>query len=147
LAALCLAILGPAFTPKACADENDKKTIVTFSEPFEIPGVALPAGTYVFKLVNSMTDRNIVQVFDKDETRLYATVFAIPDYRPQPTGATVTYFEERTAGAPQAIRAWFYPGDEVGQEFVYPPSRATELAKQHNKNAQSLNKTQAAAGN
>jgi len=38
-------------------------------------------------------------------------------------------FKERAAGEPEAIRAWFYPGNNWGQEFVYPKKRAMELAK------------------
>src|SRR5712672_4839493 len=80
LAALCIGLM-----PRAVADESDHKTIVTFSGPVEIPGKALPAGTYVFKLLNSTSNRNIVQIFDKDEKQLLATILAIPDYRLKPT--------------------------------------------------------------
>jgi hypothetical protein len=116
-------------SPAAKADQWNEKTKVTFNEPVEIPGMVLPPGTYVFKLMDSQTDRNIVQIFNKDENHLYATILAVPDYRLHPTGKTVIHFEERPAGSPEAIRAWFYPGDNYGQEFVYPKSRATELSK------------------
>jgi hypothetical protein len=109
-----------------------KKTTVTFSAPFEIPGVnaqVLPAGSYVFRLLDSLSDRHIVQVFSKDEKQIYATILAIPNYRLKATDKTVMTFAERAAGQPQAIRAWFYPGDNWGQEFVYPKKRALELAK------------------
>jgi hypothetical protein len=138
VALLCAGLVGFAFAPAAAADEWDKKTVVTVSAPVEIPGKVLPAGTYVFKLLNSASDRNIVQIFDRDEKRLYATVLAIPDYRLQPTGDTVIRFEERPTGAPEAIKAWFYPGDVYGQEFVYPHKRAVELAKQNNQNVLSM---------
>jgi hypothetical protein len=39
------------------ADEWNKKTIVTFDQDVEIPGWVLPAGTYVFKLLNSGSSR------------------------------------------------------------------------------------------
>jgi len=137
-ALLCAGLVGFAFAPTAAADEWDKKTVVTLSAPVEVPGKVLPAGTYVFKLLNSPSDRHIVQIFDKDEKRLYATVLAIPDYRLQPTGDTVIRFEERPIGTPEAIKAWFYPGDVYGQEFVYPHKRAVELAKQNNQNVLSM---------
>jgi hypothetical protein len=118
------------FLPKAVrADEWNEKTILTFSGPVELPGVVLPAGTYVFKLADSMADRNIVQVFNKDENHIYATLLAIPDYRMEPTDKPVITFEERPAGTPEAIKAWFYPGSTYGEEFVYPKPRAVELAK------------------
>jgi hypothetical protein len=116
----------------AGAQSRDRKTSVTFSQPFEIPGVGaqvLPAGTYVFRLFDSMSDRHIVQIFNSDESQIHATILAVPNYRLRATDKTVITFSERPAGAPPAIRAWFYPGDTSGQEFVYPKTRAGELAK------------------
>src|SRR5438874_8761453 len=124
--------LGMMFSSTASAQPWNKKTTVTFSAPVEIPGVGaqvLPAGTYVFKLLDSLSDRNIVQIFNKDESHVYATILAIPNYRLKATDKTVMTFAERAAGDPQAIRAWFYPGDNWGQEFVYPKKKALELAK------------------
>ena len=127
ITALCM-----MFSSTASAQAWNKKTTVTFSAPVEIPGVGaqvLPAGTYVFRLLDSLSDRNIVQVFNKDESHVYATILAIPNYRLKATDKTVMTFAERAAGDPQAIRAWFYPGDNWGQEFVYPKRKALELAK------------------
>ena len=128
-AALCVMMLGAGLSPKAAADERDKKTIVTFSAPVEVPGKALPAGTYVFKLLDTTSNRNIVQIFDKDEKQLLATILAIPDYRLKPTDKPVIKFEERPSGTPEAIKAFFYPGDEYGLQFVYPHDRAVQIAK------------------
>jgi len=130
-----LALLGAAFSPSLKADDYDKKTTITFSGPVEIPPVyitgmrVLPAGTYVFKLVNSSSNRHIVQIFNKEQTRIYATILAIPNYRLVPKDKTVITFNEGIRGAPQPIRAWFYPGANWGEEFVYPKTRAVELAK------------------
>jgi hypothetical protein len=118
-----------ALLPTAKADEWNQKTVFTFSGPVEIPGQVLPAGTYVFKVLDSMSDRHIVQIFNKDETVIYATVLAIPNYRLKATDKTVMTFRERPAGEPEALRAWFYPGKNWGEEFVYPKARAIELAK------------------
>jgi hypothetical protein len=112
----------------------DKFTKITFSAPVEIPEVGaqvLPAGTYVFKLVGDhlIANRHIVQVLSEDQTRVYATILAVPNDRIQPTGDTVVMFRERAAGQPQAVRAWFYPGDNLGQEFVYPKTMAVEIAQ------------------
>jgi hypothetical protein len=108
-------------------------TIFTFNQPVEIPGgKVLPAGTYAFRLLDSPGDRNIVQIFDKDQMRLYATVMAIPDYRPNPSDKPIITFSETKAGGPVAIKEWFYPGDQYGQEFVYPKNRAVEIAQQAN---------------
>jgi hypothetical protein len=133
-----MALLGTAFSPGAKADEWDKKTEITFSQPVEIPGVhlpgwgVLPAGTYMFKLLDSRSDRHIVQIFNREGTVVYATILAIPNYRLKATDKTVITFRERPAGQPEALRAWFYPGRNWGDEFVYPKAVALELAKSTN---------------
>jgi hypothetical protein len=132
----CMALMGTAFSAKA--DDWNRKTEITFSGPVEIPGVhltgwgVLPAGTYVFKILDSQSDRHIVQIFNKDETKIYATILAIPNYRLRATDKTVITFTERPAGQPEALRAWFYPGRNWGEEFVYPKAKAIELAKATN---------------
>ena len=132
----CVALMGTVFSPGAKADESNRKTVMTFSGPVEIPGVhlkgwgVLPAGTYVFKILDSQTDRHIVQIFNADETQIYATILAIPNYRLKVTGKTVVTFRERPAGQPEALRAWFYPGENYGEEFVYPKAKAVELARE-----------------
>ena len=126
-----LAFLG-GIAPRALADEWDQRTVFTFSGPVEIPGEVLPAGTYVFKLVDTTSNRNIVQVFSKDEKRLYGTFLAIPDERLRPAGKPIITFDERAAGSPEAVRAWFYPGEDYGHQFVYPKPKAVALAKVNN---------------
>jgi hypothetical protein len=126
---LTLSVFGLLSASSARADEWDKKTILTFSQPFELPGHVLPAGTYMFKLNDTMSDRHIVQVFNADGTKILATIMAIPNYRLKTTDGTTIKFREMPAGQPEAIRAWFYPGNSVGQEFVYPKHRAMLLAK------------------
>jgi hypothetical protein len=133
-----LALMGAIFSPGAKADDWNRKTKITFSGPVEIPGVhlkgwaVLPAGTYVFKILDSNSERHIVQIFSADEKTVYATILAIPNYRLKATDKTVVTFRERPAGEPDALRAWFYPGRNYGEEFVYPKARAIELAKTNN---------------
>ena len=135
---LGLALLGAVTSPAVKADEWNKKTVITFNAPVEIPGVhqkgwgVLPAGTYVFKILDSQSDRHIVQIFDKDETQVYATILAVPNFRLQSTDKTIMTFAERPAGQPEALRAWFYPGRNWGEEFVYGKTMALELAKTTN---------------
>lgn len=126
LTLVCCTLLFAIFYVRA--DEWSKRTVVTFSAPVELPGIVLPAGTYVFKLLDSVSNRHIVQVFNENETKLYTTILAIPNYRLEPTGETVMHFAERPKGTPTALRGWFYPGDNFGQEFVYPKTRAVNLA-------------------
>lgn len=126
---LAVTMLGATLLPSARADEWNKKTIITFSQSVEIPGQVLPAGTYTFKLLDSPSDRHIVQIFNADGSQLITTILAINDYRLKPTGDTVMKFSERPGDSPEALRAWFYPGDNFGQEFVYPKVRAIQLAQ------------------
>ena len=126
---LAVALLGATVLPSARADEWNKKTVVTFSQAVEVPGKVLPAGTYTFVLLDSTSDRHIVQIFNADGTHIIATILAINDYRLQSTGDTVMKFSERPGDSPEALRAWFYPGDNFGQEFVYPKTRAMQLAQ------------------
>ena len=133
-----VALAGAVLAPSAQADDWNRKTVITFSGPVEIPGVhlagfgVLPAGTYVFKMLDSQSDRHIVQIFSKDEKTIYATILAIPNYRLKATDKTVLTFNERPAGEPEALRAWFYPGRNWGEEFVYPKAKAMTLAKTTN---------------
>ena len=84
------------------------------------------------RLLDSNSDRHIVQIFSADEKTVIATILAIPNYRLKATDKTVISFSERPAGEPEALRAWFYPGKNWGDEFVYPKSRAMEIAKTAN---------------
>jgi hypothetical protein len=130
---LCLTVLCALAVPTATADDWNRKTVITFSGPVEVPGVGqhnLPAGTYVFKILDSTSDRHIVQIFNQDETKVLTTIIAIPNYRLKTTDKTVITFRERPAGEPEALRAWFYPGHSWGEEFVYERPRAIELAKE-----------------
>jgi hypothetical protein len=129
----CLVALCVLVVPTAMADDWNRETVVTFSGPVEVPGVGaqtLPAGTYVFKILDSLSDRHIVQIFNQDKTHVFTTILAIPNYRLHATDKTVITFRERPAGQPEALRAWFYPGHQWGEEFVYAKPRAIELAKE-----------------
>jgi hypothetical protein len=122
----CLGIVAGAvlMAVRANADQWDQRSVFTFSGPIEVPGQVLNARTYVFKLADSGSERNIVQVFDKNEKHLYGTFLTMPDYRLRPAGKTIITFDERPAGDPEAVKAWFYPGENYGHDFVYPKARA-----------------------
>jgi hypothetical protein len=126
-----LSLFGAMLAPgiRAQSNEYKKKTIVTFSQPVEIPGMILPAGTYTIELVDSDSDRHIVRFFNTDQTHVVATVLAIPNLRLKTTDKPVMTFAERPINSPEALKAWFYSGDSFGQEFVYPKKRAIELVR------------------
>jgi len=117
--AFCTVLLCATLAPGARADQWDKKTIVTFGEDVEIPGQILPAGTYVFKLATNTSDRHIVQIWTADENHILATIMTIPNSRLDPYDQSRFEFDERSSGSPMALKVWFYPGDNTGQEFVY----------------------------
>lgn len=135
-ALICLCIAATPLTVKA--DEWDKKTIFTFNAPVEVPGRVLTPGSYVFKLLDTAADRHVVEVFNKDESHLIGTFLTIPDYRMKPADKPLITFDERAAGAPEAIKAWYYPGENYGNEFVYPKTKAVELAKDSKQNVPSM---------
>jgi len=126
--ASCLSLASLGVFP-AMADTWNKKTIITISEAVQVPGAVLQPGKYVMKLMDSQSDRHIVQIFNEREDQLQTTILAIPNYRLQPTGKTEFQWWETPAGQPKAMRAWFYPGDNFGQEFAYPKNTAIEIAQ------------------
>jgi len=124
---LAALVLGATLATAQAPDTNNT-TIVTFSAPVSLPGVTLPAGSYIFKLADSQVNRNIVQVFDKDRSKMFATILAIPAERDKPADETVITFAESPANMAPAIRYWYYPGDKRGQEFAYPKKQAQDIA-------------------
>ena len=124
----CAALLLGASLAAAQDLDTNHTTIITFSAPVALPGVTLPAGSYMFKLADSQANRNIVQVFDKDRTKIFATILAISAQRNRPADDTVITFKEAPASAAPAVQYWFYPGETIGQEFAYPKKQAQEIA-------------------
>ena len=123
-------LIATSFVPKVHADEWNKMTIVKVNEPIIAGHKVLDPGTYVWKLMDSPSNRNIVQIYDKDQKHLEETILAVPNYRLQPAGKTQFSFWETPAGVPKAVRAWFYPGDNFGQEFPYPKKLVAQPAPQ-----------------
>jgi hypothetical protein len=121
LAAVCAFVAATGVVVfRAQADQWDKKTVLTVNQPIQISDTYLEPGTYVLKLLDSSSDRHIVQIFNRDQNHLINTVMAIPNYRLEPTGNSRFMFWETPPGSARAMRAWFYPGDNFGQEFRYP---------------------------
>ena len=126
---LACSLVALASVTYARAQNNPSNhTTLTFSQPVEVPGKVLPAGTYVFEHHDTDMNRHIVTIYDKSGKNLLTTIMAIPDYRLKATSKTVILFKEVAPGQPQAIRAWFYPGHTVGDELVYSKTRAHELS-------------------
>jgi hypothetical protein len=127
---LCSVLSCAVFMPAAKADEWDQKTKVEFNEPVEISGRILPAGTYWFVLENSASDRDIVQIFTGDWSKLEATLQTIPTERQYAKDLTEMVFAERLQQKPEALLKWYYPGFMTGHEFLYSGKREREFARE-----------------
>jgi hypothetical protein len=125
----CVAALVACFALRAGADELNKLTYLTFSAPVEVPGAVLAAGTYTFKLADASGNRHIVQILDKAGRKPIVMIMTLPDQRPELSDKPVVMFTERPSGAPPAVKAWFYPGTTLGDEFIYPRQQAMRIAK------------------
>ena len=119
VATLCgVGLASGTFVFHASADQWDKMTLLSIDQPIQVTNTVLEPGRYMFKLANS--DRHIVQIFTDDRQHLIDTIFAIPDYRLQATSDPKFTFWETPTGKVSALKEWFYPGDNYGQEFRYP---------------------------
>jgi hypothetical protein len=135
----CLRMLGGsvlvamtvAFAPSAWAQGPlDEMTYVTFNTPVELPGVALPAGTYIFRLPDRAGARHVIQVLSRDRSTVYAMLQGVERMRDQSSDKTIATFNEApSSSAPPAIRTFFFPYDPVGFEFMYPKQEAQRIAQ------------------
>ena len=112
------------------ADENNKLTYLTFSHATRLPGVTLPAGRYRFELADTVESRRVIKVASEDGKQQIGLLLSIPNQLPAPVKDPVVLFAETPKGQPEAIKAWVYPGESTGYEFVYPHDEALAIAKQ-----------------
>jgi hypothetical protein len=119
-----------AFAPSARAQgPSDQTTYVTFNSPVELPGVALPAGTYIFRLPDPGGAHDVVQVLSADRSKVFAMVQGVERTRAEADSKVVATFDEGEASAPPAIRTFFFPYNSVGLEFMYPQHQAERIAR------------------
>jgi hypothetical protein len=109
------------------AQPLDKRVIFNFSGPVTLPGITLPAGSYLFRVATP--NRNVIQVLSADGTKIYGTFFAIAAHSRAIPEKPELRFMETTTNMPHAIRTWWYPADSTGFEFIYPKNQARLLAK------------------
>ena len=130
LATACIAALLVAFTIGVAAQDFNpqEKTFLTFSAPVELPGMTLQAGTYVFRLADT-PGRNVVQVLSRDEKDIMGQWLFVQAQRPEVTGETVVTFKETREGTTPAVQYWYYPGEKIGKEFIYPKEQALKIAQ------------------
>ena len=116
------------YASTATAQPEDKRTFFTFSAPIALPGTTLPAGRYIFRIVDTTTTRKVIQVMSEDGKKPYVMANTIPDQRRDaPKDATVAFYET-PRGTPAAVKTWWYPGESIGYQFIYPRAQAKEIA-------------------
>ena len=126
--AVALAVLALAGIAAAQQFDTNERTFLTFGTAVEMPGVTLKPGTYVFKLAET-PQRNVVQVWDKDEQNMMGHFTFVETERPRRSEETVVMFKETQEGTPPAIQYWYYPGHKIGKEFIYSKDQAERIAK------------------
>jgi hypothetical protein len=104
-----------------------ERSFLTFSNTVEMPGVTLEPGTYVFKLADTLS-RNVIQVWDNDEKHMIGHWTFVQAERPRVTEDTVVMFKETREGATPAVQFWYFPGEKIGKEFIYPKDQAERIA-------------------
>ena len=126
VAAAVLAVAA-SMTVAAQDSNTSERTFLTFSGAVEMPGVTLQPGTYVFKLADSAS-RNVVQVWDRDQKNMIGHWLFVPAERADVTDDNVVMFKENREGTTPAVQYWYYPGERIGKEFVYPKNQASQIA-------------------
>jgi hypothetical protein len=124
-----IALLAPFTASPASAQNFDERVFFTFSGPVELPGVALPAGKYIFRLPDPTSTHNVVQVLSGDGMTTYGIFFTLGADRLSPAPQPEIRFMEVPAGTPPPIRAYWNAGHTTGHEFIYPKEQARRLAK------------------
>ena len=129
-AASALAVVGLVIAAPVSGQTFDKRTVFTFDRPFSVPGVTLPAGDYMFRIVNTESSRNVIQVLSGDGKTPYAMLHSIPDVRTEASADPAVRFMETAKGQPSAVKTWWYPHERTGYEFIYPKDQARRLAEE-----------------
>jgi hypothetical protein len=119
------------FRPSPNADESNKLTYLTFSKSVQLPGVMLPAGKYRFELADPDDSRQVIKVQTEDGKKQLAMLMSIPHQLSRPTKDPLVLFAETPAREPDAVKAFVYPGESIGYEFIYPRNEAMKIAKRH----------------
>ena len=115
--------------PAAAQTPIDKPILFTFSAPVVLPGVTLPAGTYLFHVGNPTNNAKVVHVRSKDGRQVYTTFLTIPYEANDRPDEPEIRFMERRGDIPHVVTAWWYPGERTGFQPVYPRRQAELLAK------------------
>ena len=129
-AMLFIAMALSSLFQESYSTEWNKKSTLSTDKQVEFPGIILEPGIYIIRLKDGGERRSIVEIRNRDESQILATVVAVPDHQQRPDDNSEFLYFNQARGKPQPIRTWFYSGDLIGLEFVYPKTRAKDIAKE-----------------
>jgi hypothetical protein len=121
-------LMGLTLSVTAQQPDTRDRNIMTFSNAVELPGMRLDAGTYVFRLADTAL-RDVIQVLSGDEKDVLGQWLFVSAERPEVSGDTVVTFRETSAASTPAVQFWYYPGEKIGKEFIYPRDQALRIAQ------------------
>ena len=111
------------------AAQWNQRTTLSFSGPVKVPGTTLPAGSYVFEMVDPTSMQHVVKIASKDGSQVYTVTHAVPMRRPEATEDLVVMFNPTEPGMAPALKGWYAPGSRTGHELLYSEAEAREIAQ------------------
>jgi hypothetical protein len=116
-----LAVFATSATSAKSAMGNARRTTYfTFSRTVQMPGVALPAGTYIFEVANPDGGSDVVRVLSRDRKQVLLMSFTRTIYREAKGDLkAIVSLGESPAGNPPPVKAWYPQFETRGREFIY----------------------------
>jgi hypothetical protein len=115
---LALFFLGSMLVPRAKADEDNKEIRFSVNRPVEVPTSVIPAGQYDLKLMGDGS--TVAGLWNASGTKFYGFFETIPVDRRHALSKTKVVLAESVKNAPPRVEEWFYPGENSGNEILYP---------------------------
>jgi len=144
-AMLYFALAFASVSPQNPSFEWNKKSTLNTDRQVEFPGIVLQPGTYIIRLRENTERRSVVEILNQDETQVLASMLAVPDHRVRPEDTSEFTFHSVKRAEPRVVHSWYFPGDLVGLEFVYPKPRALEIAKESDSHVMASNRNKDSA--
>jgi hypothetical protein len=120
LAVSFVAVVLVVVAASANALTAERTTYVKFPRSVALPGIELPAGTYVFERADPVMNRYLVRVLSRDRRKTYTTQVTNVVLRPpNVSNDHGIVLGEARPGTPAPVKAWFPVGDDVGHEFIF----------------------------
>ena len=86
----------------------------------QMPGVALPAGTYIFEVVNPDGGSDVVRVMSRDRKKMYLMQLTRSStVRPRATSRRRSPSAKLLLATLRPVKAWYPQIETRGREFIY----------------------------